>query len=29
MVKLRALLKPKETAVAATSFSIDRGCQQY
>ena len=27
MVKLSALLKPKETAVAAMSFSIDRGTQ--
>ena len=25
MVKLRAVLKPKETAVAAMSFSIERG----
>ena len=27
MVKLSALLKPKDTAVAAMSFSIDRGMQ--
>ncbi len=26
-MKLSALLKPKETAVAAMSFSIDRGTQ--
>ena len=25
MVKLRAVLKPKDTDVAAMSFSIDRG----